>query len=51
MKKNSFFVLLLLFLLGCNKDSVNWFKGTFEEASIESYNNKKIIMIDFYTDW
>ena len=51
MKKNSFFFLLLLFLFGCNKDSVHWFQGTFEEATIESYNNKKIIMVDFYTDW
>lgn len=51
MNKNSFIFLSLLLLLGCNKESVNWFPGTFEEALVHSYNENKIIMIDFYTDW
>ena len=51
MNKNSFIFLSLLLLLGCNKESVNWFQGTFDEALVDSYNQNKVIMLDFYTDW
>ena len=49
MNTNSFILIFLLFLSGCNKDSVNWFSGTLDEAI--SSDNNKLIMIDFYTDW
>ena len=51
MKKNIFILYFLLQLFGCNKDTINWFPGTLDEAISQNTNSNKIIMIDFYTDW
>jgi len=44
-------ILFVLFvLIGCNKNSYPWFSGSLQDA-LNNNNEKKIIMLDFYTDW
>ena len=48
--KNLLLIVSLLLLSNCsNKESVNWFIGDLNAAS--SVADKKVIMLDFYTDW
>ena len=41
---------LLIVLCACNKESIAWDKGAFENI-FEINNDNKIIMLDFYADW
>ena len=49
MKKYNLFLLSLLLISGCSKESLNWYDENLEVALINA--DDKIIMIDFYTDW
>ena len=41
---------LLIVLCACNKESIAWDKGAFENI-FEINNDNKIIMLDFYAVW
>ena len=42
---------LLVFVLKANAEEINFEKGTFKEILKKAKTEKKIVMIDFYTDW
>ena len=41
MKRNIFILYFLLQLFGCNKDTINWFPGTLDEAISQNINSNK----------
>ena len=52
MNKKYLIFYLIFLLSGCNnKNFINWYYGSLEEAIALNLNNNKLIMIDFYTDW
>jgi len=42
-------VVFLFFLLVSSVAAQNWFKGTFDEALVESRNGGKMVLIDFFS--
>tara|TARA_B100000029_G_scaffold516489_1_gene630218 strand:- start:4618 stop:4764 length:147 start_codon:yes stop_codon:yes gene_type:complete len=44
-----YYLILLFFICGCSKESVNWHQSNLEDAL--AISKDKIIMLDFYTDW
>jgi len=46
--KSRYYILFLLFILGCQKAEYNWSGGDFETA--KSIAGSKLILLDFYTE-
>lgn len=42
-------ILFLFFLLVSSVTAQNWFKGTFDDALVESRNGGKMVLIDFFS--
>ena len=43
------FLLILILLIGCNKNTMNWSQLNFNQAI--NNNSQFITMVYFYTDW
>ena len=48
MASFSKYLVLILFTLGCQSSSYNWYSGNFEDA--KKIAGSKLILLDFYTD-
>jgi hypothetical protein len=42
-------IVFLFFLLVSSVTAQNWFKGTFDDALVESRNGGKMVLIDFFS--
>ena len=51
MKRNSLFLLFLLFQAAVSAQGISFFHGSFDEAKAEAVKQHKLIFIDCFTTW